>query len=56
MKNDINEPDGRSAGRVLGIFAKQPVPGQVKTRLAEQTSAEWAASVGAAFLLDTVER
>jgi rSAM/selenodomain-associated transferase 1 len=42
--------------RVLGLFAKQPVAGQVKTRLAAVTSPEWAASVAAAFLADLVER
>lgn len=42
--------------RVLGLFAKQPTPGQVKTRLAAATSAEWAAAVASAFLVDTIER
>jgi rSAM/selenodomain-associated transferase 1 len=42
--------------RVVGLFAKQPLPGQVKTRLAGCTSAEWAARVADAFLRDTVER
>lgn len=42
--------------RVLGLFAKQPLAGAVKTRLAAATSAEWAARVAAAFLGDTVER
>jgi rSAM/selenodomain-associated transferase 1 len=41
---------------VLGLFAKEPRPGQVKTRLASETSAEWAARVASALLLDTVER
>ncbi len=41
---------------VLGLFAKQPLPGQVKTRLAAATSPEWAATVAAAFLLDALER
>jgi rSAM/selenodomain-associated transferase 1 len=45
-----------SSSRVLGLFAKEPRPGQVKTRLAAQTSAEWAARVAEAFLLDTLER
>src|SRR5687768_10328940 len=40
----------------LGLFAKCPRPGQVKTRLAEAASPEWAARVAAAFLADTVER
>jgi rSAM/selenodomain-associated transferase 1 len=42
--------------RVLGIFAKRPVPGQVKTRLAAETSPDWASEVARAFLLDTLER
>jgi uncharacterized protein len=41
---------------VLGVFAKEPVPGQVKTRLAACTSPEWAAEVAAAFLSDLIER
>jgi rSAM/selenodomain-associated transferase 1 len=42
--------------RVLGVFAKQPQPGRVKTRLAAQVSAGWAAQVAEAFLLDTLHR
>ena len=45
-----------SSHRVLGLFAKRPVAGTVKTRLAAATSAEMAASVATAFLYDTVER
>jgi uncharacterized protein len=41
---------------VLGLFAKRPVAGQVKTRLAAASSPEWAARVATAFLHDTVER
>jgi rSAM/selenodomain-associated transferase 1 len=41
---------------VLGLFAKRPDPGRVKTRLAADTSPEWAARVADAFLRDTVER
>jgi rSAM/selenodomain-associated transferase 1 len=41
---------------VLGLFAKAPLPGQVKTRLAACTSPEWAAQVAAAFLSDMIER
>jgi hypothetical protein len=44
------------AQAVLGVFAKQPIPGQVKTRLAGETSPEWAASVAEAFLRDTLAR
>src|SRR5262245_42662940 len=42
--------------RVLGLFAKRPEPGQVKTRLAADTSAAWAARAAAAFLQDTIDR
>jgi rSAM/selenodomain-associated transferase 1 len=41
---------------VLGLFAKAPRPGQVKTRLAADSSPEWAARVAEAFLLDLVQR
>jgi len=42
--------------RTLGLFAKQPLAGQVKTRLAAGSSPEWAAKVATAFLLDLLER
>jgi rSAM/selenodomain-associated transferase 1 len=42
--------------RVLGIFAKQPTAGEAKTRLARQTSPDWAARVARAFLDDTLDR
>jgi rSAM/selenodomain-associated transferase 1 len=42
--------------RVLGLFAKRPDPGRVKTRLAARASPEWAARVADAFLRDTVAR
>ena len=38
----------------LAIFAKAPVPGQVKTRLAPALTAEAAAAVYRCFLLDTL--
>jgi rSAM/selenodomain-associated transferase 1 len=41
---------------VLGILAKQPLPGQVKTRLAAATSHHWAAKVAHAFLQDLIDR
>jgi rSAM/selenodomain-associated transferase 1 len=40
----------------LGIFAKFPQPGAVKSRLASATSPQWAARVADAFIRDTVER
>src|SRR5690242_902336 len=42
--------------RILGIFAKQPIAGQVKTRLADATAPLWAQRVAEAFLLDTLDR
>jgi rSAM/selenodomain-associated transferase 1 len=42
--------------RTLGLFAKEPSAGRVKTRLAASSSPEWAAAVADAFLLDQVER
>lgn len=42
--------------RTLGIFVKQPVPGRVKTRLADELGPEWAAQIYAAFLADVVDR
>jgi rSAM/selenodomain-associated transferase 1 len=45
-----------SKNLVVGIFAKAPEPGQVKTRLAVAVSPAWAAAVAEAFLLDVTER
>jgi rSAM/selenodomain-associated transferase 1 len=41
---------------VLGIFAKWPEPGRVKTRLAEATSPTFAARVADALLRDTLDK
>jgi hypothetical protein len=41
---------------LLGLFAKQPRPGRVKTRLAADTSEEFAAQVAEAFLGDLLDR
>jgi rSAM/selenodomain-associated transferase 1 len=41
---------------VLGVFAKWPRPGQVKTRLASAVGPEKAARVAHAFLVDTLDR
>jgi rSAM/selenodomain-associated transferase 1 len=48
----------KAARHVLGLFAKWPRPGRVKTRLAgsDPASAPFAAAVARAFLLDTIER
>ena len=45
-----------TTGRVLGVFAKEPAAGRVKTRLAAGRPPAWAAAVAAAFLGDTLER
>ena len=42
--------------KVLGIFAKQPIAGHVKTRLAAATSDGWAQRVAQAFLEDSLDR
>jgi rSAM/selenodomain-associated transferase 1 len=42
--------------RVLGVFAKHPLAGAVKTRLAAATDAAWAGHVAAALLADTLNR
>ena len=42
--------------RTFGVFAKQPIPGTVKTRLAAETDDDFAANLYAAFLNDLVER
>ena len=49
MKTDALTP-------TLGLFAKEPRPGLVKTRLASATSSAWAAKVAHAFLVDTIRR
>src|SRR5436305_1419707 len=41
---------------VLGLFAKWPRPGRVKTRLAADTSPEFAAALANAFLRDSLDR
>src|SRR5437879_6042008 len=48
----MNQP----SHRILGVLAKQPLPGLVKTRLAAETSPRWAARVAAAFLTDSLDR
>jgi len=40
----------------LGVFAKYPVPGRVKTRLARDIGAECAAQIYEAFVRDLVDR
>jgi rSAM/selenodomain-associated transferase 1 len=50
------EPATTRAPRILGLFAKRPRTGQVKTRLAAETSAAWAEKTAKAFLLDLVDK
>lgn len=42
-------------GSVFGIFAKQPIPGQAKTRLAERYGPETAAAIHEAMLFDSLD-
>jgi rSAM/selenodomain-associated transferase 1 len=42
--------------RILGLFAKKPRPGQSKTRLASETSPDWAAEAAHAFLHDSISK
>ncbi len=54
----VNNPAGPEfhGDRVLGIFAKEPVPGRVKTRLCPPLLAEEAAALYARSLEETVGR
>ena len=49
-------PATNSQGRNLGIFAKQPLAGQAKTRLAQATSPVLAQRVAMALLEDSLDR
>ncbi len=49
----LSEPRA-TAGVAVGIFAKAPLPGRVKTRLAPALGEEGAARLYAAFLADTL--
>jgi rSAM/selenodomain-associated transferase 1 len=49
-------PSTHSQRRILGVFAKQPLAGQAKTRLAQATSPEWAQRVAQALLEDSLDR
>ena len=46
----------QSAPTAFVIFAKAPVPGQVKTRLCPPLTADEAATIHGTFVLDTLER
>jgi rSAM/selenodomain-associated transferase 1 len=56
MGSDCMHPSTNSQGRILGIFAKQPLAGQAKTRLAQATSPDWAQRVAQALLEDSLDR
>jgi rSAM/selenodomain-associated transferase 1 len=43
-------------GPLLAVFAKRPVAGQAKTRLAQSTSPEWARAAAQAMLEDSLDR
>jgi rSAM/selenodomain-associated transferase 1 len=45
-----------ASGRVLGVFAKWPSPGTVKSRLTREDVPTWSARLACAFLLDTIQR
>jgi uncharacterized protein len=49
-------PADDSRRQVLGLFAKWPKPGAVKTRLGAGPSPDWGARVARAFLLDALAR
>jgi len=44
------------ASAALVIFAKAPIPGQVKTRLCPALTEDEAATLHGSFVLDTLER
>jgi rSAM/selenodomain-associated transferase 1 len=48
--------NNKAPQRIVGLFAKEPREGQVKTRLAEATSNAIAARIATAFLSDSIER
>lgn len=56
MDNVDNSQPTEAKQQILGVFAKQPIPGQVKTRLCPPLSAGQAAQVYTASLLETVMR
>lgn len=51
----VRAPQPRGPRPVVAIFAKAPIPGQVKTRLTPALRAEEAADLYRALLLDTIE-
>jgi len=51
-----SEPPPASERAALVVFAKAPVPGQVKTRLCPPLTPDEAATLHGSFVLDTLER
>jgi rSAM/selenodomain-associated transferase 1 len=49
-------PQHSAPGTALVIFAKAPIPGQVKTRLCPPLTPDEAATLHGSFVLDTLER
>jgi rSAM/selenodomain-associated transferase 1 len=52
----VHESSRTPAGAALVVFAKAPIPGQVKTRLCPPLTPDEAATVHGSFVLDTLER
>ena len=51
-----NKQQALSADSALVVFAKAPIPGQVKTRLCPPLTPDEAATIHGSFVLDTLER
>ncbi len=56
VDNSSNRQNFSHKGTVVGLFAKQPVPGQVKTRLTPPLTAEQACQLYDTVLRETVAR
>ena len=56
VDNSLNSHIFSHSGPIIGLFAKQPVPGQVKTRLTPPLSGEQAGLLYQAALQETVAR
>jgi len=55
MGSDCVNPSTNFQGRIFGIFAKQPLAGKTKTRLAQATSPDLAQRVAQALLEDSLD-
>jgi rSAM/selenodomain-associated transferase 1 len=55
-RRTVVKPQASQADFALVIFAKAPIPGQVKTRLCPPLTPDEAASLHGSFVLDTLER